>query len=276
MRNVAETRTPAPAPPPPAPRERSMLAGVLGPALRVTFVTLLLTGIVYPFVVTGIAKVLLPRRAEGSLVTDERGRVVGSELLAQASANPAYFQPRPSAAGDSGYDPMSSGGSNLGPTSKKLRDQAADRLAALKKANPDAPGAPPVELVTASGSGLDPHLSPAAAPKRRSSARFRSRTFTRGSPRTPRSRASTLSSTSARTRSGETPRAFATRGTCHRTAAGERWGSSPLPDAVTSSTGGAPGASGFAFLRAARRSAAWSRSFLEVGPRFEPPEDIGS
>ncbi len=163
MRNVAETRTPAPAPPPPAPRERSMLAGVLGPALRVTFVTLLLTGIVYPFVVTGIAKVLLPRRAEGSLVTDERGRVVGSELLAQASTNPGYFQPRPSAAGDAGYDPMSSGGSNLGPTSKKLRDQAADRLAALKKATPDAPGAPPVELVTASGSGLDPHLSPAAA-----------------------------------------------------------------------------------------------------------------
>ncbi len=162
MRNVAEIRTPTPAPAP-APRERGMLAGVFGPALRVAFVTLLLTGIVYPFVVTGIAKVLFPRRAEGSLVTDERGRVVGSELLAQASANAGYFRPRPSAAGDAGYDPMASGGSNLGPTSRKLRDQAADRLAALRKANPDAPGAPPVELVTASGSGLDPHLSPAAA-----------------------------------------------------------------------------------------------------------------
>ncbi len=162
MRSAAETLTPVPAPAP-APRERGMLAGVFGPALRVTFVTLLLTGIVYPLAVTGIAKVLFPRRAEGSLVTDERGRVVGSELLAQAAASPGYFQPRPSAAGDDGYDPMSSGGSNLGPTSRKLRDQAADRLAALRKANPDAPGAPPVELVTASGSGLDPHLSPAAA-----------------------------------------------------------------------------------------------------------------
>ncbi len=162
MRNVAETRTPLPAPAPP-PREQGMLAGVLGPALRVTVVTLVLTGIAYPLFVTGIAKVLFARKAEGSLVTDERGRVVGSELLAQGSARPAYFQPRQSAAGDNGYDPMNSGGSNLGPTSKRLRDQAADRLAALRKANPDAPGAPPVELVTASGSGLDPHLSPAAA-----------------------------------------------------------------------------------------------------------------
>ena len=161
LRNVAETRTPEPAPAP--VREHGMLAGVFGPALRATVVTLVFAGIVYPFVVTGVAKILFPRRAEGSLVSDEHGRVVGSELLSQASANPAYFQPRPSAAGDNGYDPMSSGGSNLGPTSKKLRDQAADRLAALAKANPDASGAPPVELVTASGSGLDPHVSPAAA-----------------------------------------------------------------------------------------------------------------
>ncbi len=162
MRNLAE----APAPshtPPPLPREAPMLAGVLGPALRATVVTLVLTGLAYPLLVTGVAKLLFPRRAEGSLVADERGHVVGSELLAQASANPAYFQPRPSAAGDAGYDPMSSGGSSLGPTSKKLRDQATDRLAAITHANPDAAGAPPVELVTASGSGLDPHLSPAAA-----------------------------------------------------------------------------------------------------------------
>ncbi len=160
MRNLAETRPPAPAQAPaPPPRERPMLAGVLAPALRVTVVTLLLTGVVYPLAITGVARVLFPRRAEGSLVTDGRGRVVGSELLAQASASPAYFRPRPSAAGDAGYDPLASGGSNLGPTSRKLRAQAAGRLAALREANPDAPGAPPVELVTASGSGLDPHLS---------------------------------------------------------------------------------------------------------------------
>lgn len=162
IRNLAELPAPTHTPPP-VPREEPMLAGVVGPALRATVVTLLLTGIAYPVLVTGIAKLLFPRRAEGSLVADERGRVVGSELLGQGSANPAYFQPRPSAAGDNGWDPMNSGGSNLGPTSKKLRDQATDRLAALRKANPDAAGAPPVELVTASGSGLDPHLSPAAA-----------------------------------------------------------------------------------------------------------------
>jgi K+-transporting ATPase ATPase C chain len=139
-----------------------MLAGTLGPALRATVVTLVLTGIAYPVAVTGIAKVLFPRQAGGSFVTDERGRVVGSELLAQRFANPAYFQARPSAAGE-GYDGQASSGSNLGPTSKKLQEQAAARLDALVGANPDAPGLPPVELVTASGSGLDPHLSPAAA-----------------------------------------------------------------------------------------------------------------
>lgn len=159
LRNLAETRIPAPALPPP---EKGMMAGTLGPAVRATVVTLLLTGIAYPLVVTGVAKVLFPRRAEGSFVSDEGGRVVGSELLAQGSVHPAYFQPRPSAAGE-GYDAQASGGSNLGPTSKKLREQARARLDALVRANPDVPGPPPVELVTASASGLDPHLSPAAA-----------------------------------------------------------------------------------------------------------------
>src|SRR5512138_1701714 len=111
MRNVAETRPPEPAPAPP-PRPERMLAGAFGPALRATVVTLALSGIVYPLLLTGIAKVLSPRRAEGSLVTDARGRVVGSELLGQATTSPAWFQPRPSAAGDGGYDPMASGGSN--------------------------------------------------------------------------------------------------------------------------------------------------------------------
>ncbi|HEY3352629.1 MAG TPA: potassium-transporting ATPase subunit KdpC [Polyangia bacterium] len=131
-------------------------------ALRATAVTLVLTGLIYPLAVTGIAQVLFRGRANGSLVTDARGAVVGSELLAQAFAGPAYVQPRPSAAGDKGYDATSSGGSNLGPTSKKLRGRVAAEVTRLQTENPQAPGPVPVELVTTSGSGLDPHLSPAA------------------------------------------------------------------------------------------------------------------
>lgn len=165
---MRENAIPGPAPratpvPQPLPRERSSLRDVLVPAVGVTLVTLVLTGLVYPIVLTGLARVLFPARAEGSLVRDEAGNVVGSELLAQPFARPPYFQPRPSAAGDKGYDPTSSGGSNLGPGSKKLQEAAAARLDALVKDNPDAKTPPPVELVTASGSGLDPHLSPAAA-----------------------------------------------------------------------------------------------------------------
>jgi len=135
----------------------------LAPSLRAAVVTLLLTGLAYPLVMTGVAQLLFPRRANGSLSTDGAGKVVGSKLLAQGFESPAYFHPRPSAAGEKGYDPMASGGSNLGPTSKKLRDQAAATLDALEKENPDAGRPPPIELVTASGSGLDPHLSPKAA-----------------------------------------------------------------------------------------------------------------
>ncbi len=150
------------APPPAEPREERWLDHV-GPALRATAVTLVLTGLLYPLLVTGVAQVLLHGEAEGSLVTDGAGKVVGSELLAQAFSSPGYFQPRPSAAGEKGYDPLGSGGSNLGPTSRKLRDQAAAALERLREGNPDAPGPVPAELVTASGSGLDPHLSPQAA-----------------------------------------------------------------------------------------------------------------
>jgi K+-transporting ATPase ATPase C chain len=132
-------------------------------AIRATLVTLVLTGVLYPVVITATAQVLFRGRANGSLVTDERGTVVGSELIAQKFASPAYVQPRPSAAGDNGYDATSSGGSNLGPTSKKLRDRVIAEVKRLQAANPQAPGPVPVELVTASGSGLDPHLSPAAA-----------------------------------------------------------------------------------------------------------------
>jgi K+-transporting ATPase ATPase C chain len=131
-------------------------------ALRATIVTLVVTGLLYPFVMTGLAQVLFPWKANGSLVTDDKGQFVGSESIAQAFTNPAYFQPRPSAAGEKGYDAASSGGSNLGPTSKKLRERVAEDVKRLKEQNPEAPGPVPVELLTASGSGLDPHLSPQA------------------------------------------------------------------------------------------------------------------
>ena len=148
-------------PPHAEPREERWFDHV-GPALRATAVTLVLTGLLYPLLMTGVAQGLLHAKAEGSFITDGAGKVVGSELLAQAFTSSGYFQPRPSAAGEKGYDPLSSGGSNLGPTSKKLRDQAAAALEQLEKANPDARGLVPAELVTASGSGLDPHLSPEA------------------------------------------------------------------------------------------------------------------
>jgi K+-transporting ATPase ATPase C chain len=132
-------------------------------SLRTAMVTIVLTGLLYPFALTGLAQILFPWRANGSLVTDEKGRVVGSELIAQEFTNPAYFQPRPSAAGDKGYDPTASGGSNLGTTSKKLQHRVAVDLKRLKEENPEASEPVPVELVTASGSGLDPHISPQGA-----------------------------------------------------------------------------------------------------------------
>jgi len=128
-------------------------------ALRVTLFTVLLTGVAYPLLVTGLAQVLYPRHSNGSLVRDDQGRIVGSELMGQRFSRPAYVQPRPSAAGDLGYDPTASGGSNLGPTSRKLRDRAISNLERLKKENPEAASPVPAELVTASASGLDPHLS---------------------------------------------------------------------------------------------------------------------
>jgi K+-transporting ATPase ATPase C chain len=131
-------------------------------ALRATLVTLVLTGILYPLGMTALSQVLFPTAANGSLAKDESGKVVGSRLVGQNFANPAYFQPRPSAAGN-GYDPLASGGSNFGPTSAKLQDRVKADIARLRKDNPDAVGDIPAELVTTSGSGLDPHVSPAAA-----------------------------------------------------------------------------------------------------------------
>ncbi len=131
-------------------------------ALRVTIVTLVLTGIIYPLAMTAAAQLLFPNAANGSLAKDENGKVVGSRLLGQTFANLAYFQPRPSAAGN-GYDGTASGGSNFGPTSAKLQDRVKADIARLQKENPESRGDVPVELVTASGSGLDPHVSPDAA-----------------------------------------------------------------------------------------------------------------
>lgn len=117
-------------------------------------------GLVYPFVVWGVAQVLFPHQANGSLVKNEKGEVIGSELIGQKFMSPGYFHGRPSAAGN-GYDAVSSGGSNLGPTNQKLIDRVNSDVAALAEENPGV--AIPADLVTTSGSGLDPHISPAAA-----------------------------------------------------------------------------------------------------------------
>jgi len=131
-------------------------------ALRLTVVTLLLTGLAYPLATTGLAQVAFSRCANGSLVAGKDGRVIGSELIGQPFVSARYFQPRPSAAGK-GYDGASSSGSNLGPTSAALRARVTTELERLRTENPNSTGRVPSDLVTASGSGLDPHLSPAAA-----------------------------------------------------------------------------------------------------------------
>jgi K+-transporting ATPase ATPase C chain len=131
-------------------------------SLRLSIVTLVLTGILYPLATTAVAQLLFPSAANGSLAHDDGGAVVGSHLIGQSFVNRAYFQSRPSAAGN-GYDPLASGGSNLGPTSAKLRERVAIESARLRKENPDASGPIPAELVTTSASGLDPHISPTAA-----------------------------------------------------------------------------------------------------------------
>jgi len=128
-------------------------------AILMTIVTTLLLGVVYPLVVTGVAQVLFPAKANGQLI-ERDGKVVGSRIIGQAFSSPGYFRSRPSAAG-TGYDAANSAGTNLGPTNKKLVDAVKGAVDATKQENPAGPV--PIDLVTSSASGLDPHISPAAA-----------------------------------------------------------------------------------------------------------------
>jgi potassium-transporting ATPase KdpC subunit len=128
-------------------------------AVLMTIVTTLLLGIVYPLVVTGVAQVLFPAKANGQLI-ERDGKMVGSRIIGQAFSSAGYFRSRPSAAG-TGYDAANSAGTNLGPTNKKLVDAVKAAVDAAKQENPAVPV--PIDLVTSSASGLDPHISPAAA-----------------------------------------------------------------------------------------------------------------
>jgi len=130
-------------------------------SILMTVVLTIGLGIIYPLVVTGLAQVIFPRQANGQLI-QKNGKIVGSAIIGQAFTGPGYFHSRPSAAGvGNGYDPTSSGGSNLGPTNKMLIDRVTASVKSLQAENPSTPI--PVDLTTTSGSGLDPDISPAAA-----------------------------------------------------------------------------------------------------------------
>jgi potassium-transporting ATPase KdpC subunit len=130
------------------------------PAVAMMLILTVITGVIYPFLVTGLSQVLFKSQAQGSLI-EKNGEIIGSRLIGQTFTKPGYFHSRPSAAGN-GYDSMASGGTNLGPTNKKLLEgNVKGVVEALSKENPKVPI--PVDLVTSSGSGLDPHITPAAA-----------------------------------------------------------------------------------------------------------------
>lgn len=133
----------------------------LSPAFRFVLLFTVLTGIIYPLAVTGLCQWWFPHQADGSLVRAQ-GRIVGSALLGQTFTGAAFFHPRPSAAGK-GYDPMASGGSNLGPTNPMLLARVKAAVARFRRDNPAFRGPIPADLLTASGSGLDPDISPASA-----------------------------------------------------------------------------------------------------------------
>ena len=128
-------------------------------AILMTIVTTILLGVVYPFAVTALAQLIFPKQANGELIM-QNGKIVGSRLIGQPFSSPGYFRSRPSAAGN-GYDAGNSGGSNLGPTNKTLIDRVNGDVQKLQTENPNMPV--PMDLVTTSGSGLDPHISPEAA-----------------------------------------------------------------------------------------------------------------
>lgn len=128
-------------------------------SVPMTIATTILLGIIYPLVVTGISQVLFPKKANGQFI-EANGKIVGSRIIGQTFTSPGYFHSRPSAAGN-GYDATASNGSQLGPTNQKLVDRVKGDVAAAQAENPGTPI--PIDLVTASGSGLDPELSPAAA-----------------------------------------------------------------------------------------------------------------
>ncbi|MGH8248828.1 MAG: potassium-transporting ATPase subunit KdpC [Gammaproteobacteria bacterium] len=132
------------------------------PGLRIKLFMTVLLGIGYPLALTGVCQVLFPHQADGSLVTED-GKVLGSELIGQNFTRPEYFQPRPSAAGADGYDAAASSGSNYGPTNRKLIDRIKASVEKFKRDNPDYAGPIPADLLTASASGLDPHISPDSA-----------------------------------------------------------------------------------------------------------------
>ena len=129
-------------------------------AVLMTVVTTVVLGVLYPLVVTGLAQALFPDRANGQLIYRE-GRLVGSRLLGQPFSSPGYFRSRPSAAGPAGYDAAASGGTNFGPTNAALVDAVQVRIEVARRENPGVLA--PIDLVTSSASGLDPHISPAAA-----------------------------------------------------------------------------------------------------------------
>lgn len=140
-----------------------MIKEQVRPALMLMLVMTIMLGIIYPLLVTGIAQVVFPWQANGSLLTNAQGQVAGSALIGQPFADPAYFWGRLSATAPSPYNAAASSGSNYGPLNENLHNAVQGRVEALRTAGPDNNAPIPVDLVTASGSGLDPHISPAAA-----------------------------------------------------------------------------------------------------------------
>jgi potassium-transporting ATPase KdpC subunit len=138
------------------------LAREFRPAVVIFVVLTIITGVIYPLAVTGVGAALFPSAAGGSLIVKD-GKTVGSRLIGQPFDDPKYFWSRPSATSPYGYNAGASSGSNLGPLNETLESAVKDRVANLKNADPAQEGPPPIDLVTASASGLDPHISPAAA-----------------------------------------------------------------------------------------------------------------